>query len=151
MRCPSCNSLDTQVKDLKLAKPLGYLDCSTGTCPSAVESPFARRSTDHLRANLAGFRRLFQGCGDGYTGLGFDDWLRTVGATDLNTRMMDALVAAQAAVDELSPPLEDALASDPQKVALVHARVKALTDLLKTEFVTVLHLQLPKSAEGDND
>jgi predicted lipoprotein len=143
--------LDTQVKDLKLGKPIGYVDCESATCPSAVESPFARRSTDHLRANLIGFRRLFQGCGDGYSGLGFDDWLRAVGASDLADRMMGALVAAQAAVDALTPPLEEALVVDPTKAALVYARVKVLTDLLKTEFVTVLRLQLPRSAEGDND
>lgn len=143
--------VEREVKDWKLGKPLGYLECEATTCPEALESPFARASTAHIRANLIGARRLFQGCGEGYAGLGFDDWLRSIGASDLADRMMGALVGAQDAVDALSPPIEQALAADPTKVAVVHASVKAFTDLLKTEFVTVLRLELPKSSDGDND
>jgi hypothetical protein len=33
----------------------------------------------------------------------------------------------------------------------VYTAFKGLTDLLKTEFVTVLNLELPKSTQGDND
>jgi hypothetical protein len=65
--------------------------------------------------------------------------------------MLAALSGAEAAVDELDPPLEQALASDPQKVRAVYDAVKALTDPLKTEFVTVLNLELPRTSEGDND
>lgn len=143
--------VDKVVKDAKLGKPLGYLECEQATCPDAVESLYARRSVEHLRANLIGFRRLFQGCGKDYAGLGFDDWLRAAGATGLADDMMGALVATQAAVDALDAPIDRELADDPTSVALVHARLKVLTDLLKTEFVTVLHLQLPKGSEGDND
>ena len=37
------------------------------------------------------------------------------------------------------------------KVVAVHAAVKKLNDLLKTEFVTTLNLDLPLGAVGDND
>ena len=40
---------------------------------------------------------------------------------------------------------------DVASVRAVHAAVKNLTDVLKTDFVTVLDLELPKKAEGDND
>ena len=143
--------VEKELKDFKLGKPLGLIECPTPTCPQAVESPYARISTAHMGANLAGFRRLFQGCESFGTGLGFDDWLRAVGAGDLADRMLDALAGAQAAVDALSPPMEEAIVSDPAKVMVVHAAVKKLTDLLKTEFITVLNLELPKSAQGDND
>jgi len=33
----------------------------------------------------------------------------------------------------------------------VYDAVKVVTDELKTEFVTVLNLELPAAAEGDND
>ena len=146
--------VEHEVKDLKLGWPLGLVpDClnSPDPCPGDVESRYARVSTDHLRQNLAGFRDVFEGCGPGHSGLGFDDWLREVSAGDLATRMLDALAGAQRAVDTLSPPLEDALVSDIEAARAVHTAVKALTDLLKTEFVSVLDLELPASAEGDND
>lgn len=143
--------VDKEVKDWKLGRPLGLVDCFTATCPEMLESRFALSSTAHLRANLRGFRRLFEGCGEGNAGLGFDDWLRAVGASELADRMLAALSGAEAAVDTLDPPLEQALASDPQKVRAVYDAVKALTDPLKTEFVTVLNLELPRTSEGDND
>jgi predicted lipoprotein len=146
--------IEQEVKDWKLGWPLGLVaECinAPGTCPEAVESPYAKVSTDNLRQNLIGFRRAFEGCGDRYWGLGFDDWLNAVGAEDLASRMLTAISDAQTAVDQLDPPLEEAINSDPAKVRAVHTEVKAITDLLKTEFVTVLDLELPKSAEGDND
>ena len=51
----------------------------------------------------------------------------------------------------LEPPLEQALYVDPSRVRALHAAVKAITDPLKTEFLTVLNLDLPKVSEGDND
>lgn len=146
--------VEQELKDWKLGWPLGLVaDCvnAPNTCPNDVESRYARVSTDHLRQNLIGFRRGFEGCGLDYYGLGFDDWLVSVGAEDLAERMLAALVDAQKAVDELDPPLESAIVTSPQKVAVVHAAVKKLTDLLKTEFVTVLNLELPAGSEGDND
>ena len=143
--------IELEAKDWKLGRPLGLGDCTAPTCPEALESLYARQSTAHLRHNLAGFRALFQGCGAGNDGLGFDDWLGAVGATDLADRMLAALGGAEAAVATLDPPLEQALAIDPSKVMAVYTAVKALTDLLKTEFVTVLNLELPKSTQGDND
>jgi predicted lipoprotein len=143
--------IELESKDWKLGRPIGLGDCTTGTCPEALESQWAGQSTAHLRRNLAGFRLLFQGCGAGNGGFGFDDWLRAVGAADLATRMLEALSGAERAVDTLDPPLEQALATDPAKVMAVYTAFKGLTDLLKTEFVTVLNLELPKTTQGDND
>lgn len=143
--------IELESKDLKLGRPVGLGDCTTGTCPEALESQWARQSTAHLRHNLAGFRLLFQGCEAGNGGFGFDDWLRAVGASDLATRMLDALANAEKAIDTIDPPIDQALATDPAKVMAVYTAFKGLTDLLKTEFVTVLNLELPKSTQGDND
>ncbi|WP_437964944.1 imelysin family protein [Sorangium sp. So ce260] len=144
--------VEKELKDWKLGRPLGFTeDCVTPTCPEALESRFAQASTAHLRANLRGFRRLFQGCGEGGEGVGFDDWLREVGSGDLADRMLAALSGAQVAVDALDPPIEQALSTDRTKVEAVYSAVKALTDLVKTEFVSALNLELPQSSEGDND
>lgn len=148
--------VDSEVKDLKLGTPLGLTpECpnSPATCPDAVESRYARLSTEHIAENLAAFRMVFQGCGAKHVGLGFDDWLRTKPDGDeLAERMLDALDAAQAAVSGLDPKLEEAiLAMPPAEVLAVHAAIKALTDLFKTEMVTILMVALPPSAQGDND
>jgi predicted lipoprotein len=146
--------VEIEVKDQKLGLPLGLgPDCvnAPAACPDSVESRYARVSTDHLRQNLIGLRRAFEGCGAQYSGLGFDDWLDAIGAEDLRARMLDALVGAQEAIESLDPPLEQALLSDPAQVEGVHAAVKRFTDLLKTEFVSVLNLELPRAAATDND
>ena len=143
--------IELEAKDWKLGRPLGLGDCTTPTCPEALESPYALQSTSHLRHNLAGFRLLFQGCGVGNGGFGFDDWLRAVGAPDLADRMLAALAGAEEAVDELDPPLEQTIATNPARAMSVYAAFKVLTDMLKTEFVTFLNLELPKTTQGDND
>jgi predicted lipoprotein len=146
--------LDKEVKDWKLGWPLGLVtDCvnAPNTCPNAVESRHARVSTQNLQQNLHGFRDAFEGCGPDHAGLGFDDWLREMGAGDLADRLVEALVGTEHALSELEPRLEDAIASDPPRVLVVHAAAKRATDLLKTELVTVLDLELPLAVEGDND
>ncbi|MBS2016061.1 MAG: imelysin family protein [Deltaproteobacteria bacterium] len=144
--------IEREVKDVKLARPLGVSpDCATTRCPELVESPHMKTSNAHLAANLVGFRRIFEGCADDGAGLGFDDWLRAVGQGALADRMLAALADARAAVAALDLPLEEAITRSPAKADLVYAAVKALTDLMKTDFVTVLDLDLPKQSEGDND
>jgi uncharacterized protein len=143
--------IELEAKDWKLGRPLGLGDCGTPRCPEALESLYAQQSTAHLRHNLVGFRKLFQGCESGYGGFGFDDWLRAVGASDLADRMLDALTRAEDAVKALDPPLEQALATDGAKVMAVYDAFKGLTDLLKADFITTLNLELPKPTQGDND
>ncbi|MDI3287995.1 imelysin family protein [Polyangium sp. 15x6] len=143
--------VESHVKDLKLARPLGILDCANATCPEAVESHFARRSRPHVRNNLIGFRMLMSGCKDG-EGVGFDDVLVALGATALAEKMSADVNAAIAAADAVSTDdLAEAITQDPESVTKLHAAVKRITDSLKTEFVTVLDLELPQAVEGDND
>jgi uncharacterized protein len=146
--------VDRQLKDLKLALPLGMHDeCPADRCPAAVEALYAGTSIDHIRRNLAGFRKLFQGCAEGNAGIGFDDWLMAVGAGDLATRMLGALEGAEIAVAGLDAPLEQLVSSDPARVEAVHAALKRFTDLFKAEFMTVLNLEPPGGPGGgiDND
>jgi uncharacterized protein len=145
--------IDRQLKDQKLALPLGMHDeCPADRCPAAVEALYAGTSVDHIRRNLAGFRKLFQGCAEGNAGIGFDDWLVAVGAGDLASRMLGALAGAEAAVDALDAPLEQLISSDPARVEAVHTALKGLTDPFKAEFMTVLNLEPPGGpGEVDND
>ena len=144
--------LDTEFKDQKLATPLGLTpECTSSVCPDAVESRYTDASIAYLKQNLVGFRRLFQGCGEGYAGVGFDDWLRDAGAGDLAERMIASLNGVDAAVDRVPGSLAQTLVTSRELPLALHAAVKEVTDELKTEFVTVLNLELPSAAEGDND
>ncbi|MEZ4313325.1 MAG: imelysin family protein [Polyangiaceae bacterium] len=142
--------LVTDVKDGKLGKPLGLLDCESATCPQAVESPHARRSRAHLKNNLLGFRRVLEGCEEGGD-LGFDDLLVGLGKRPSQRKMSAHVDEAIAAADLPSDDVAVALVVDEPKVTALHAAVKKITDDLKTEFVTVLDLELPQTVEGDND
>jgi predicted lipoprotein len=146
--------IDRELKDLKLGRLLPGIteDCRSG-CADRAEARFAQVSTDNLAQNLAAFRALFEGCGDGNQGLGFDDALRALGPAGerLADRMLVALGGAEQAVRELSPPLELAVVQDVARVETVYRAVKQLTDLLKTELITLLDIELPMSAPTDND
>ena len=144
--------VETDVKDMKVGRPTGLTDCSTPTCPEALESLYAKRSKAHVKNNLVGFRNLMFGCeGDG-KGLGFDDLLVAIGAESVATRLKSALDASFAALDAIqSDDFSQALGSELDKMKALHAALIGITDLLRTEFITVLDLELPKRVEGDND
>ena len=144
--------LDDQVKDMKVGRPAGIVACVSATCPEPVESPFSGRAKEHLRANLVGFERIFRGCGAGGEGLGFDDLLVAVGAGTVSQAVSAALAESFAALDALGArTLTQAIAQDPPAVRRLFDAIKKLTDILKTDFATVLDLELPKKVEGDND
>lgn len=151
--------LDSEVKDMKLAEPAGIAQNRCGVvqeaCTDELESPWARRSRENLLANLRGLRMLFTGDGEqpGSEGTGFDDFLRARGASELATAMLANIDAALAAIEAIPAPMHDALQDDAgyQRVASAHAAVKAVTDDLKSQFLTVLGLELPDSAAADND
>ncbi len=142
--------VESDVKDMKVARPLGFANCEKSSCPEGVESPYAKRSKAHLVNNLAGFRTVFFGCkADGHA---LDDLLIAVGANSLVNNVKSALDEADAAVLALaSPDLLTALTDENDKLRAVHAALKKLTDILRTELVSVLDLELPRRVEGDND
>lgn len=145
--------LDQEVKDQKLAIPAGISpDCASNTCPDRRESPWADASLAHVRTNLAVFRALLHGGDeDDEDAFGMLELLQDVGADDLADDMegaVDAAIDAGAAVDGT---LVEALSEDLDSVQALHAAVKDVTDLLKSQFVTVLNLRVPHEGAGDND
>jgi predicted lipoprotein len=153
--------IDLLTKDQKLAVPAGLLASSSWpscgqavVCPSAVESRWARHSKENVIANLEGFQRVFLG-GDGAEAApGFDDDLATLGAGELAAQMtadIAAAIAAAHAIGGNTGTLSDALAQDLPSVKAAHAAIKKITDQLKGEFATALHLMIPKEGRGDSD
>ena len=141
--------LDTETKDMKLAQPLGLSDCDTATCPDQLESAWARASAPHIVANVRGVLAVWSG-GDGD---GFDDLLTEIGAGDLAGEMRTKLDAAVEACEQAGV-LEADLAAEPPQTERGRAcydAIKGFTDLFKTQFLSVLDLEPPDRADGDND
>lgn len=137
--------LDTEVKDMKLAGVAGVAEVIG---PETRESLDANVSIPNLRANLNAFALAFRGA-DGAVGL--EELLQSAGAGDLATRMNSAIDDAIAELASLSPDIPTLVAADERAMLPAYERIKDITDLLKTEFVGILDLELPSRAEGDND
>lgn len=142
--------LDTFTKDGKLAQPLGLMNnpCGSQVCPEAVESQLSGNSANNLLNNLIGFQKLFTGTD---SGIGFEDYLIDVGDKDTADTMNAGITSAIADTQSYVLTLAQALEQSPEQVELTHAEVKKITDKLKTDFITSLSLELPKTAAGDND
>lgn len=138
--------VELDVKDQKIATPAGILNCSTATCPETREFVWTDENFTAIAANLDGFELAFTGG----AGRGFDDLLTEIGQQELSEQILARVAEAREAALNATP-MTTALASNPDEVADVHVKVKAITDLLKTQFVSVLDLELPQQAEGDND
>lgn len=144
--------LDKVSKDLKLAIPTGLSpDCASASgCLDDLETPWAGFARESLEANLRAGRALFVGGLDGDDGPGYDDLLVAAGASDLAEQMRADFDAAIAAV-EGAEPLDRLIADDLDAAQALHGHLKAITDALKSRFVSVLDLDVPASGAADND
>ncbi len=147
--------VDRMVKDMKLAETAGIAvnscDAVQAPCVREVELRYADRATFAIRANLDALRQVFTGDTAAGTGIGFDDFLITVGHPDLATEMTADIDAAIAAADALPDSYLTALDTSYSAVAATHAAVKEFCDDLKSQFLTVLALEIPDDVAADND
>lgn len=142
--------VDTGLKDLRLGRPLGAVNCATATCPDAAEAPWAERGVRLARANLAGARLMLEGCAAGGN-LGFDDLLDGAGASALTAQMRARLDATDAALRAI--PVEGtaaALASHQPALRAAYDAARELSGFLKMEFTATLQITGSR-VEGDND
>jgi predicted lipoprotein len=147
--------LDKFTKDDKLATPLGLFEnaCGAQACPEAVEARYSAHSIININNNLQALKMFMQGSlsADETDALGFSHYLIDVGdevtADVINERVALALVETS----NYQESLAETLVSDPDKVLVTHGGVKNITDKLKSDFITSLALELPKTAAGDND
>ena len=161
-------ALDKLTKDKKINVPLGLIDeCSARTYPKLVESPYAENSYANVRANLLSFKKIFSG-GEGF---GFDDFIDNEGFPEVSLRVIENINATVAVVDaaEVSIRAEvasistvadetacsNAFAAPDQPSQLNACRlagsIKRVTDDLKIDFVTIVGVMIPDSAQSDND
>jgi predicted lipoprotein len=143
--------VDKQTKDMKLAHPVGISACNEATCPDALESLWAHHSRENVLSNVEALQWLFHGGPDADQALGFDDVLLEMGNPELAADLTVKLTEAVSALSVIELSFVEALSTDPEAVVGVYAAVKSVTDLLKTEFVGMLDLEIPNRAAGDND
>lgn len=152
--------IDSEVKDMKLGQPAGIVvnicNVAQEPCFNELESPFARYSKDEVLSNLRGFEMVFLGHGPGQDpaapeALGFDDFLLAAGADALASTMVADITQAIGATEAVPATFYDALTTDYASMVVAHTEVKDITDNMKSQFLTVLGLDLPDSAAGDND
>jgi predicted lipoprotein len=147
--------VDTMVKDMKVGEAGGIVINACGAieepCVREVEHRHADRATAAIRLNLRTLREAFTGTTEAADGPSFDDHLRLLGATALADRMTASIDAAIAAADALPDSFLTALAEDRESVVAFHVLLRAFTDDLKSEFLTVLGLEIPDDVAGDND
>ncbi len=139
--------LEKNTKDRKLAQPLGLVDCETDTCLEDVEAAESGASLAFISANLVGFQTLFAG-GEG---VGLDDLLEELGHGDLAEEISLGVQLAMEAVEEIQGPLDTAIVDENEAVLTLHASLSEITSLMKTDLATVLNLEVPAEAAGDND
>lgn len=143
--------MDIFTKSAKLAEPLGLElnKCGSQACPDVVESKYSHHSLENIINNIQAFKKFIQGAGN--DGIGFRDYLIDVGdkttADSLDANIELVLSSAEAYQSSLA----ETLMTNPEQVQQTHSEVKNITDKLKSDFITSLALELPKTAAGDND
>ena len=145
---------DSITKDAKLGVPLGLSSnsCQQNICAENLESQFARHSLENIKSNLLSLRIVFNGESNITTEqIGFSDFLAEEGAESTATLINQAIDRAITNIDLYQENLNDALLNDPSQVQATYDDVKAITDQMKTDFITELALKLPSSSAGDND
>lgn len=145
--------VDDFVKTMKIGRPAGLTpDCTAAPCLPLVESPWAKRSKEHLKNNLAGLESLVRGCGANGEGLGFDDLLVAVGAKETSDKLVASIAASRSALAALTEPtFEEDLQKNPAGVKLLFDNLRAVFALMKSEVATVLDLNPPQRVASDND
>jgi uncharacterized protein len=139
--------LDTLTKDRKLAYPMGLGECSSALCLEDLEGLASASSLASLSGNLRGFRLVMTG-GDG---AGLDDLLVDLGHGDLAEQVLADVDATLSLAAAIEAPLDVALVEQPAAVDELYDALCLVTDALKLDLATVLRLQVPSEAAGDND
>lgn len=157
------------IKDAKLGQPLGLIKgCAdaSGLCPLDTEHILSGLGLESIDAQVSVFKDVFFGSSDtNIKAFGFDDYLISKGhpavvddfvielknvATSVNkTQSAGVLKDLIASTDKSTCSVE--MQVSPQPVCQLFMDIRLLTNLIKTELLTVLALEAPAAFQGDND
>jgi len=143
--------MDIFTKSAKLAEPLGIElnKCGSQACPDVVESKYSHHSLENIINNIQAFKKFIQGPSN--DGIGFRDYLIDVGDKTTADSLDENIERVLSATEAYQSSLAETLMTSPEQVEQTHSEVKNITDKLKSDFITSLALELPKTAAGDND
>ena len=146
--------LETATKDRKLAQPLGLNNCNDNRCPDDFEGLLSQSSLSSVIGNLNGFKKLFMG-GEG---AGMDDLLTELGHGDLSEEIIrdtdgaiEKLEDLQRYVQDQNISITDLLTDEPERIEEAYESLALVTTNLKYDLATVLQMEIPREAAGDND
>ena len=160
--------IELEAKDAKLGIPTGINNgCSELTCIESAESSYSDSGLANIKANLNGFKNALTGI----NGLGFDDIVAAKGFSSVTQEFLSNVTKAINLIDSMDDTLleqvqqiensgsdTDCLNSqaNPEGVQTVpvcslHGYLKRISDSLRTEFITIVDVDLPTRAGGDND
>lgn len=143
--------LEKETKDMKAAIPAGIAGCPEETCLDQVESLYAQQSLEAIVANIEAFAMLYYGGDREADTPGFDDLLRSIGAVEIAETVEAQIAESLQRFEELPTPLETTITAEREDFEAAFDVLRELNVTLKTSFVSVLDLELPQRAEGDND
>ncbi len=148
--------IELETKDMKLAEPAGLRStCLSDSCPEKLEFQWSDFNREAIIANLEALEALLHGNNvvteqkEGIYAI-----LAGRGAESTAQALDTAVKEALSNANGIDKPLRELLSGDSNDIARVrelHDKVKAITDLLKSEFVTALNLSIPSEGAGDND
>lgn len=156
------------LKDLRLGRPLGrHKDCGAEKCPQDIEHIFSGLSFEAIETQLKTVRAVFTGSEKSdEVAFGFDDLLEKSGHSDVSVRFVAAvdqslqtlqqvktLGSLQEQIEQFDPAQcrGTSLSQRLVPVCGLHADVREVALLLKTEVLTALSLRTPPTHQGDND
>ena len=138
--------LETKAKDRKLALPLGQKDCGSDNCASDLEGLISGKTLEMIHSNVEGFEALFQG-GEG---IGFDDLLEDLGHGDMNPLILEACAKVKESIQAFEGSLYDDIVNESGQGMELLSVFSELTGYVKHDISTVLNLDVPSEAAGDN-
>lgn len=163
--------IEKNTKDIKLGIPTGIkVDCAELACPADTESPYSETSLENIQTNVESFADIFTGL----SGSSFDDVISrsempevSAEFTDLFSDISDLidamLVGNQTVLEQTQAILDSGDHADctnsnanPDtvqtiEVCALHGLLKLNSDKLRTDFITIVGVDLPESSQGDAD
>ncbi|WP_394203544.1 imelysin family protein [Marinagarivorans algicola] len=169
--------LEKEVKDTKLGTPLAQTaSCILEACPKAIEAPYAQNNGALIVQNLKTFKAMFNGsASNGANGIGFDDIIAYEGFAEVNVALNAKIDAAIVMAEQLNKPsllvkqvseqlsnktksqckLDSMNAANgeslPASYCALHGLIQAINLQMRTDFVTIVNVDLPIRAQSDND
>ncbi|MNS97331.1 Imelysin [compost metagenome] len=158
----SLASIET-VKDRKLGRPMGrHAECTSDKCSQDVEHKYSGLSLQAVSAQLTALRNIFTGG----NGMGLDDALIKANRADVARNFLSAIDQAQTSVEaaiqqgtlqEQIEAVDATLCKETTQedrkasICAVHADIRQVASVLKTEVIVALALTAPPAHQGDKD